>query len=132
MGNETFMPRDINKEHRERLTVLDRTALFITKIVGTTWCAIAFAVLALIGLPDAIQGGTAEIISWITQSLLQLVLLSILMVSQNLQNKHSELRADEDYKTNVEAKKDIELLMKRLDTLEEKKLNKILALLEEK
>src|SRR5258707_15263028 len=126
------MPRNINKEHRESLSVLDKVAVFITKIVGTMWCAIAFTVLALISLPEALRGGTATTISWIAQTFLQLVLLSIIMVGQNLQSRHSELRADADYETNLEAKKDIETLMKRLDSIESDKLNKILEILENK
>jgi uncharacterized membrane protein len=124
------MPINVNQEHKQSLTVLDKAALFITKIVGTMWCAIAFTVLALVSLPDAIHGGKATTISWIAQTFLQLVLLSIIMVGQNLQSKHSELRADADYETNVEAKKDIELLIKRLDSIENDKLDKILKILE--
>jgi uncharacterized membrane protein len=123
------MVRNINKEHRESLRTLDKVAIFITKVVGTMWCAIAFTILALISLPSAINGGTATTISWIAQTFLQLVLLSIIMVGQNLQSRHSELRADADYETNLEAKKDIEMLMKRLDSIENDKLNKILEII---
>ena len=123
------MVRNVNKEHRESLGLLDKVAIFITKIVGTMWCAIAFTVIALISLPEALRGGTATTISWIAQTFLQLVLLSIIMVGQNLQSRHSELRADADYETNLEAKKDIEMLMKRLDSIENDKLNKILEIL---
>ena len=126
------MTRNVNKEHKQSLTLLDKTAIFITKIVGTMWCAIAFTILALISFPEAIRGGTSTTISWIAQTFLQLVLLSIIMVGQNLQSRHSELRADADYETNVEAKKDIETLMRRLDSIEKDKLNKILEILEKK
>ena len=123
------MVRNVNKEHRDSLGILDKIAIFITKIVGTMWCAIAFTILALISLPQAINGGTATTISWIAQTFLQLVLLSIIMVGQNLQSRHSELRADADYETNLESKKDIENLMKRLDSIESNKLDKILEIL---
>ncbi len=126
------MTRNINREHKESLKTLDKVALFITKIVGTMWCAIAFTILALISLPEALHNGTGTTISWIAQTFLQLVLLSIIMVGQNLQSKHSELRADADYETNLENKKDIETLMQRLDDIEENKLNKILAILKDK
>ena len=96
------------------------------------WCAIAFTLLALISFPQAINGGTATTISWIAQTFLQLVLLSIIMVGQNLQSRHSELRADADYETNLDSKKDIEALMKRLDSIESNKLDKILEILKQK
>ena len=123
------MVRNVNKEHKDSLSALDKLAIFITKIVGTMWCAIAFTILALISLPQAIHGGTATTISWIAQTFLQLVLLSIIMVGQNLQSRHSELRADADYETNLEAKKDIETLMRRLDSIENNKLDKILEII---
>ncbi len=123
------MVRNVNKEHRESFKTLDKIAIFITKMVGTMWCAIAFTILALISFPAALQGGVPTTISWIAQTFLQLVLLSIIMVGQNLQSKHSELRADADYETNLESKKDIEMLMKRLDSIENDKLDKILKIL---
>lgn len=123
------MVRNVNKEHKESLTFLNRVAILITNMVGTMWCAIIFTLIALISLPEALAGGTATTISWIAQTFLQLVLLSIIMVGQNLQSKHSELRADADYETNLEAKKDIEMLMKRLDSIEHDKLDKILEML---
>ncbi|MEI8174538.1 MAG: hypothetical protein WCG28_01150, partial [bacterium] len=79
------MARNVNKEHRESLTMLDKIALSITKMVGTMWCAIVFAVIALISFPQALEGGIPTTISWIAQTFLQLVLLSIIMVGQNLQ-----------------------------------------------
>lgn len=126
------MVRNVNKEHKESLTALDKIAVFITKIVGTMWCAIAFTILALISLPAALNGGIPTTISWIAQTFLQLVLLSIIMVGQNLQSRHSELRADADYETNLKSNKDIEVLMKRLDSIENNKLDKILKVLEKR
>jgi len=114
------------------MSSLDKVAVVITNMVGTMWCAMVFTVLALISLPAAIHGGVATTISWIAQTFLQLVLLSIIMVGQNLQSRHSEIRADADYETNIEAKKDIETLMKRLDSIENDKLDKILNILENK
>lgn len=109
------MVRNANKKHREKLTFLEKLALKITSAVGTMYCAIIFTLIALISLPEAIQGDTATTISWIAQTFLQLVLLSIIMVEQNLQSKHSELRKDADYETNVEVKKCIEEVDRKLD-----------------
>jgi len=74
-----------------------RFAIFITNIVGTMWCAYAFTLLALVSLPDAIHGGTATLITWIAQTFLQLVLLSIIMVGQSVLSERSEARAEEDH-----------------------------------
>ena len=72
-------------------------AVKITNGVGTMWCAYLFAALALISLPSAIAGGTATIISWIAQTFLQLVLLSIIMVGQRVSSAASDKRAQDTY-----------------------------------
>jgi len=68
----------------------DWLAVKITNIVGTMWCAYAFACLALISLPAAIRGGTATLVAWIAQTFLQLVLLSIIMVGQKVASAKSD------------------------------------------
>jgi hypothetical protein len=73
-------------------------ALKITSGVGTMWCAYAFAVLALISLPDAIKAGRAAIIAWIAQTFLQLVLLSIIIVGQNILSAAADQRSEATYK----------------------------------
>lgn len=73
-------------------------ALKITSGVGTMWCAYAFALLALISLPDAIRSGRPAIISWIAQTFLQLVLLSIIIVGQNILSAAADQRSEATYK----------------------------------
>lgn len=74
-----------------------RMAVHITKIVGSMWCAYAFGLFDLISLPDAIKAGTAAIISWIAQTFLQLVLLSVIMVGQDVQAQASDKRAKQEF-----------------------------------
>src|SRR5580698_9469033 len=73
-------------------------AVKITNLVATMWCAYAFAILALISLPDAIKTGTAALIAWIAQTFLQLVLLSIIMVGQKVAAAASDKQALQTYK----------------------------------
>lgn len=108
-------PVNANVKHKESLSPLDKVAVFITSLVGTMWCAIVFTLLALVSLPDAIRGGKATIISWIAQTFLQLVLLSVIMVGQNLQNKHSEARADADFDIDTKAELEIETILQHLE-----------------
>ena len=54
----------------------------------------------------------------------------IIMMAQNRQSQRDRAQADSDYRTNVAAKKEIEELMTRLDTIEIDKLDKIITLLE--
>ena len=73
-------------------------AVTITNSVGTMWCAYAFTILALISLPEAVHGGTATLISWIAQTFLQLVLLSIIMVGQKVASVASDKQALQTFK----------------------------------
>jgi hypothetical protein len=75
-----------------------RLALLITSAVGTMWCAYLFAAIALISLPIAIQEGTSALISWIAQTFLQLVLLSVIMVGQKVAARASDKQAEQTYK----------------------------------
>lgn len=72
-------------------------AIKITTGVGTMWCAYIFAALALIGLPAALHPGGEGIIAWIAQTFLQLVLLSIIIVGQNILSAASDKRAEATY-----------------------------------
>ena len=85
-----------------------KVALVITRSVGTMACAYAFALLALISLPDAIKAGRPAIISWIAQTFLQLVLLSIIMVGQRVQSAAADARAEKEFV-------DTETILDRLD-----------------
>ncbi len=85
-----------------------KIAVFLTNIVGSMWCAYAFAALALIGLPPALKPGGEGIIAWIAQTFLQLVLLSVIMVGQNVQSVASDVRSQHTYDDTV-------LILDRLD-----------------
>lgn len=88
----------------------DRLAVTITRVVGTMWCAYAFAALALVSLPAAVRGGTATLVAWIAQTFLQLVLLSIIMVGQKVAAEKSDRQLEQTYK-------DAEALLKISDEI---------------
>ncbi len=71
-----------------------RLALRITSGVGSMTCAYIFSGIALLSLPAAISTHSVIIIvSWVAQTFLQLVLLSIILVGQNVQSKASDKQA---------------------------------------
>ena len=74
-----------------------KLAVRITDIVGTMWCAYAFAALALISFPAAIRAGTAPLVAWFAQTFLQLVLLSIIMVGQKVAAAKSDKQLEQTY-----------------------------------
>lgn len=73
-----------------------RVALLLTTVVGTMWCAYAFALLALVALPQAVSSPLL-FIQWLSQTFIQLVMLSVIMVGQNILSRASDKRADMTY-----------------------------------
>ena len=55
----------------------------------------------------------------------------IIMMAQNRQNQRDRIHAEEDYQTNIDAKKEIEDLAKQLNSIEVDKLDKIIVMLKE-
>ena len=82
----------------EHVGINGRIAMIITNAVGTMWCAYLFCIIALISLPSAVHGGIATLISWVAQTFLQLVLLSVIMVGQKVSAAASDRQALQTYK----------------------------------
>jgi len=79
-----------------------RLAQKITSFVSTMWCAYIFAALALISLPAAITSGDVVIIvAWVAQTFLQLVLLSIIMVGQQVSSASVEKMIQETHEASI-------------------------------
>ena len=89
--------RGLSAEVAKANGVNAKIAVFLTNIVGSMWCAYVFAFIALIGLRPALKPGGEGIIVWIAQTFLQLVLLSVIMVGQNVQSEASDVRSQHTY-----------------------------------
>jgi len=64
------------------------------------WCAYAFLLLDLFMLPPVIKAGNVMVwVTYIAQTVLQLVLLPIIMVGQNVIQAQNESKADTDHQT---------------------------------
>ena len=73
---------------------------WLTNKVGTMWCALLFAILAIIGFPHEIS--QHSIVDWLIQDFLQLVLMSVILVGQDAQSKNQEKVIRETYNASVE------------------------------
>jgi hypothetical protein len=75
-----------------------KLAAKITSGVATMWCAYIFAGIALVSLPSALKSGDLiVIVAWVAQTFLQLVLLSIIMVGQNVASASDEQKITETH-----------------------------------
>lgn len=110
------LPRNANDRHLIG-TLNQRIALTLTAMVGSMPCAYLFLLLALAGFPyGAIAPSTY--VQWLSQTLIQLVMLSVIMVGQNSISKKQSSQADEQFKTTCKIYHDIEQVMKHLDALD--------------
>jgi hypothetical protein len=91
----------------------------ITNKVGTMWCALLFAVLAITGLPKAIS--EHNFVDWLIQDFLQLVLMSVILVGQDVQSKKTEKLIKETHRASVDefeiAKRNHDLASKEIEEL---------------
>jgi len=94
-------PKDLIHKELQGLNKFNyNLAVKITGGVGTMWCAYAFLILDLFMLPPVIKAASIMIwVTYIAQTVLQLVLLPIIMVGQNVIQTQNESKADTDHKT---------------------------------
>ena len=120
--------KNVNQVHADSLSKLDRLALQITDHVGTMgffliilswtilWCGyniLATEVRSLHWKPfDPFPAFVAYLL---VSNVIQIMLMPLIMVGQNLQGRHSELRAENDFEVNVKAEQEIETILHHLE-----------------
>ncbi len=129
--------RNANIRHKEKLTRLDRLALWITKKVGSmgffmlvfAWTATWLSWNTLAPVHLRFDPFPAFVLWLFISNMLQIFLMPLIMVGQNLQSKHSEIRAEEDYLINKKAELEIETILVHLEN-QNKLILQILAQME--
>ena len=130
--------RNVNIENKERLTRTDRVALWITELVGTMGFFIIIVIWTIIWLgwnmflPKAVQFDPyPAFVLWLfISNMIQIFLMPLILVGQNLQGRHAELRAEADFEVNKKSETEIETILNRLEN-QDKMILKILKRLEE-
>src|SRR6202142_1891650 len=115
--------RNVNKEASEKLSALDRLACSITNRVGTMGFFLIVLIWTIIWLgwnllaPKDLQfDPPMAFVFWLfISNMIQLLLMPLIMVGQNVQGRHSEIRADHDLDVNVKAEKEIEVVLQHLE-----------------
>lgn len=115
--------KDTNVIHRGQLSAIDKLALFITNRVGTmgfffiifTWTFfwLGWNIFAPVNL--RFDPYPAFVLWLFISNLIQIHLMPLIMVGQNIQGKHAELRAKHDYEINLKAEKEIETILLHLE-----------------
>lgn len=68
-------------------------ALKLTNMVGTMWCAYIFVGLAILGFPYG-SDRLPDYVQWVSQTFIQLVMLSVIMVGQRLLSEKQDEHGD--------------------------------------
>jgi uncharacterized membrane protein len=115
--------RDVNKEITSNMSGIDRFALWITDCVGTmgffliifTW-TVAWLSWNLLA-PKSLQfDPPMGFVFWLfISNLIQILLMPLIMVGQNIQGHHAEMRAESDLEVNIRAEQEIEMILKHLE-----------------
>ncbi len=130
-------PKTWHEKHLEKLTFGQRVADRLAHVMGSWNFIIIQSAIVLLWMVFNIIG---YINRWDPYPFILLNLLfstqaayaaPIIMMSQNRQNERDRFQAAEDYKTNVEAKQEIEELQKAIARIENEKLNEINKALQE-
>jgi hypothetical protein len=95
----------------------DWLAVRITNGVSTMWCAYGFAALAIYGGTAVDWSNAFQVVQWISQTFLQLVLLSIIMVGQRLLSDSSDQQAREMHDTVMDSHRQLQEALDELHAL---------------
>ena len=120
---------NINQEHEDSIKGLERVAVFVTDRVGTMgffliiltwtilWCGYNILASEVHSLHwKAFDPFPAFVAYLLISNVIQLLLMPLIMVGQNLQGRHSELRAEHDLAVNVKAEEEIEVILMHLES----------------
>jgi uncharacterized membrane protein len=129
--------KNANKAYRDQLSRLDRFAVWITEKVGTmgffliifTWTVswLSWNIFAPSNLRfDPFPG----FVFWLfISNMIQIFLMPLIMIGQNLQGRHAEIRTESDYEVNLKNEKKVEEIYKKLEA-QDKILNDIIKKLD--
>ncbi len=121
---KNFSPlKDTNKLHRSALTNLDKLALIVTEKIGTmgfffiifAWTIIWLGWNMVAPSNFRFDPYPAFVLWLFISNLIQIHLMPLIMIGQNLQGKHAELRSQHDFETDTKAEKEIETILLHLE-----------------
>lgn len=119
--------KNINRQHKEKLSKINKAALWITDHVGSMGFFLVIFCWTVIWLswntlaPDNLRfDPKPAFVLWLfISNMIQIFLMPLIMIGQNLQSKHSELRAEQDFLVNKKAETEIETILMHLENQNE-------------
>ena len=115
--------KNVNVEYKNRLTRVDKLALFVTGYVGTmgffllifTWTVLWLG-WNTIAPPSIRFDPYPAFVLWLfISNMIQIFLMPLIMIGQNLQSALSESRAEADFEVNVKSELSIQRILAHLE-----------------
>jgi len=114
---------NVNQAHDASLSTLERVAIVVTDKIGTmgfffiilAWTIIWLGWNVLAPANLRFDPYPAFVLWLFISNLIQIHLMPLIMVGQNLQGRHAELRAESDYQVNLKAEKEVEAILLHLE-----------------
>jgi uncharacterized membrane protein len=120
--------KNANQEHQSGLSPLDKLAVAITDKVGSMgfffiilvwtvgWCGYNILASEVTGLHwKSFDPFPAFVAYLLISNVIQIFLMPLIMVGQNVQGKHSEIRAELDFEINQKAEKEVMAILQHLE-----------------
>jgi len=129
--------KNINIEYKERLSKLERFAVWITERVGTMgffliiflWTVLWLGWNVLASVEFTFDPYPAFVLWLFISNMVQIFLMPLLLIGQNLQGKHASARAEADFEVNTKAEREIGTILEHLEN-QDKVMQTILKKLE--
>ena len=108
---------------RQKLSRLDRLALWITQHVGTMgfffvifiWTGTWLGWNSLAPEKSRFDPFPAFVLWLFISNMIQIFLMPLIMIGQNLQSDHAEIRSEADFEVNTKAEREIETILMHLE-----------------
>lgn len=115
--------RNTHKELHSRLGTLDRVAVWITDHIGTmgffliifTWTVLWLSWNMFAPVTSRFDPFPAFVLWLFISNMIQIFLMPLIMIGQNLQGRHAELRAEADFEVNTKAEREIGTVLLHLE-----------------
>lgn len=119
---------NVNQTHSEQLSRLEVFALKVTNHIGSPQFFLIILGWTILWTGYNILATMVPALGWksfdpfpafvaylLISNVIQILLMPLIMVGQNLQSRHAELRAENDFEINVKAETEIKEILLRLE-----------------
>ncbi len=119
--------RRVDIDRKEKLSLLERMAIFISRRIGSPgfFIILLLVTVAWLGwnmlapLPLRFDPYPAFVLWLFIVNIFQLMMMPLLMISQNMSSRHSDARAEADFDIDTKVEFEVEIVLQHLENQNE-------------